>query len=95
MVKKISGIFFFLPFELCKLKLRVTYSHILKVMGHFPEKFGRLFFSLTSFPRKLIVNVAPKTDRRELVASTKNRIVGMKMAGLSGREIAKSQTRTV
>ena len=32
--------------------------------------------------------MAPKTDRKELDESKKNLIIGMKMTGLSGRNIA-------
>jgi transposase len=44
-------------------------------------------FSLL-FNTKLIINMPPKTDRKELDEPTKNQIIGMKMAGQSGRNIA-------
>jgi transposase len=42
-----------------------------------------------SFCINPITNMAPKTDRRELEESTKIKIVTLKTAGLSGREIAR------
>ena len=60
-------------------------------MRHFIEisctSVKSLSFPLSSYINP-IIKMPPKTDRRELEECTKENIIGMRMAGLSGRDIA-------
>ena len=50
------------------------------MISHSRAKFQKIGYCLA--------NMAPKTERRELEQSTRNNIIGMSTAGLSGRKIA-------